>query len=42
MREGACAWMVVDRDAGLGVCDACPKALPRWQAGDRVRADDRT
>lgn len=31
-----CAWLVVDRAAGLGVCTACPDAVPRWQRGDRT------
>lgn len=33
---GPCGWLAVDREAGLGVCSACPEALERWQAGDRT------
>jgi hypothetical protein len=28
--DGPCSWLVVDRDKGLGVCSACPGALPKW------------
>ncbi len=34
--DGPCGWLVVDRVAGVGVCSACPQALPRWNAGDRT------
>src|SRR6266699_5392354 len=38
--DGACSWMRVDRDKGLGVCSACPGSdISRWDAGDRqIRA----
>jgi hypothetical protein len=32
---GPCSWLVVDREAKLGVCSACPEGLHRWNAGDR-------
>lgn len=31
----ACHWLRVDRDAGLGVCSACPGSVERWDAGER-------
>lgn len=33
--DGPCSWLAVDRQAGKGVCSACPDALDRWKAGDR-------
>lgn len=33
--DGPCSWLALDRDAGAGVCSACPDALGRWGAGDR-------
>ena len=33
-----CSWLAVDRQAGLGVCSACPAALQRWNTGDRTSA----
>lgn len=35
---GPCSWLVVDRQAKLGVCSACPEGLERWNAGDRELA----
>ena len=34
-RPEPCHWLRVDRDAGLGVCSACPGSVERWDAGDR-------
>ncbi|WP_198391421.1 hypothetical protein [Burkholderia ubonensis] len=31
-----CHWLVVDRDAGLGVCSACPEVVNAWNDGDRA------
>jgi hypothetical protein len=38
--DSACSWVRLDRDAGLGVCSACPGTdVSRWDTGDRqVRA----
>lgn len=36
--DGPCSWLVVDRQAQLGVCSACEPALERWHAGDRSLA----
>ena len=30
-----CSWLALDREAGNGVCSACPDALDRWNAGNR-------
>ncbi len=30
-----CSWIRLDRDAGLGVCSACPDHAERWDQGDR-------
>lgn len=32
---GPCSWIVVDRDAGRGVCSCCEAHMERWNAGDR-------
>ena len=32
---GPCSWIVVDRDAGRGVCSCCESHMERWNAGDR-------
>jgi len=32
---GACSWLTVDRDAGVGVCSGCADVLPLWNAGCR-------
>ena len=32
----ACHWLRLDRDAGLGVCSACPGSVGRWDAGERA------
>ena len=36
-----CAWVVVDRRAGIGVCSTqkCRAELPRWDRGDRKLSD---
>lgn len=31
-----CGWLVVDREAGLGVCSCCSEDLGRWDQGDRT------
>lgn len=31
----ACHWLDVDREAGKGVCSACPDAMRRWRRGQR-------
>ena len=33
-----CSWLMVDRNAGLGVCSECPDDVERWNAGDRATA----
>jgi len=39
--EWGCHWVRLDRDAGLGVCSACPGSdVARWDAGERrIRGD---
>jgi hypothetical protein len=32
----ACHWLVVDYEAGMGVCSSCPEGIERWDAGDRT------
>lgn len=36
--DGPCAWLVIDRRTGRGVCSACRHALRRWRSGDRAFA----
>lgn len=36
--DGPCSWLELDRDAGNGVCSACPDAVERWKQGDRTFA----
>ncbi len=33
--DNPCHWVRLDREAGLGVCSACPDDVKRWDAGDR-------
>jgi hypothetical protein len=33
--DGPCSWLALDRNAGKGVCSACPAGVTRWNAGDR-------
>ena len=32
-----CHWIALDREAGVGVCSICSRALNRWESGDRSR-----
>lgn len=35
--DSACSWVRLDREAGLGVCSACPGGdVSRWDAGGRT------
>lgn len=33
--NGPCYWLVVDYDAGVGVCSCCQSHMGRWESGDR-------
>ena len=36
--DGPCSWLMVDYEARVGVCSACPAGVQRWQGGDRELA----
>ena len=38
---GPCAWLVVDRAEGKGVCSACPEGLARWNASNLTQGKGR-
>lgn len=31
-----CSWLRIDRMKRVGVCSACPEAVPAWDKGDRT------
>lgn len=33
---GSCAWLIVDRARGLGVCTSCVSHLARYKKGERM------
>lgn len=37
---GGCAWLRVDRKAGLGVCSQCYPDVVRWDTGDRKLSEE--